>query len=61
MLLQETVGRCPTPCPPFEKGGAKTFISASPGGRLGLVVDDLAFFNLNLILVLLTFKSFGLL
>jgi hypothetical protein len=31
MLLYEIVGRCPTPCPPFEKGGAKTFLSASPG------------------------------
>jgi hypothetical protein len=24
------VGRCPTPCPLFEKSGAKTFLSASP-------------------------------
>jgi hypothetical protein len=33
-----SMGRCPIPHPPFEKGGAKTFLSASPGVRLGMVV-----------------------
>jgi hypothetical protein len=29
--LARSMGRCPIPHAPFEKGAAKTFMSASPG------------------------------
>jgi hypothetical protein len=31
--LAVIVGRCPTPCPPFEKGGAKTFMGGFAAGE----------------------------